>query len=109
MHISTGGVKSDLHTVSNDMGQQAIYAFSRGFDTHFAGAFEDRLGEPCEAGDLDAVALVGAAGDDFAEKNNITGVPVTIIYDRNGKVHRNIMGYVEKEEIERPLVELLNK
>ncbi len=52
---------------------------------------------------------VYVAGDDFAEKNNITGVPVTIIYDRDGKVHRNIMGYVEKEEIERPLVELLNK
>lgn len=48
-------------------------------------------------------------GDDYAEKHNITGIPVTIIYDRTGKEYRNIMGYVEKEEIEKPIGELLNK
>lgn len=52
---------------------------------------------------------VYVAGDDFAEKNNITGIPVTIIYDREGKEYRTIMGYVGKEEIEKPLMELLNK
>ena len=32
----------------------------------FLGAGDDRVGEAGEAGDLNAVALVGAAGDDFA-------------------------------------------
>ena len=48
-------------------------------------------------------------GDDYAEKYNITGIPVTIIYDRNGKEYKTIMGYVEKQEIEKPLGELLIK
>lgn len=52
---------------------------------------------------------VYVVGDDYAEKHNITGIPVTIIYDRNGKEYRTIMGYVEKSEIEKPIGELLNK
>ena len=47
--------------------------------------------------------------DDYAEKHNITGIPVTIIYDRNGKEYKSIMGYVPREEIEKPIGELLNK
>ena len=37
----------------------------------FAGAFEDGFGEAGEARDLDAVALVGGAGDDFAEEDDV--------------------------------------
>ena len=48
-------------------------------------------------------------GDDYAEKNNITGIPVTIIYDRNGMEYKTILGYVERSEIEKPIVELLNR
>jgi thiol-disulfide isomerase/thioredoxin len=48
-------------------------------------------------------------GDDYAEKHNITGIPVTIIYDRNGKEYRSIMGYTPRAEIEKPIGELLNK
>ncbi len=48
-------------------------------------------------------------GDDYAEKNNITGIPVTIIYDRNGTEYKTILGYVERSEIEKPIVELLNR
>ena len=52
---------------------------------------------------------VYVVGDDYAEKHNITGIPVTIIYDRNGKESKSIMGYVPREEIEKPIGELLNK
>ena len=52
---------------------------------------------------------VYVVGDDYAEKHNITGIPVTIIYDRNGKEYKSIMGYVPREEIEKPIGELLNK
>ena len=52
---------------------------------------------------------VYVVGDDYAEKYNITGIPVTIIYDREGKEYKSIVGYVPKAEIEKPIGELLNK
>jgi thiol-disulfide isomerase/thioredoxin len=48
-------------------------------------------------------------GDEYAEKHNITGIPVTIIYDRAGNEYRSVMGYTPRDEIEKPIVELLNK
>jgi hypothetical protein len=37
----------------------------------FLGAFDDRFGDAGEARDLDAVAFVGSALDDFAQENNL--------------------------------------
>src|SRR5712691_6588045 len=40
---------------------------------HFASAFDDAAGKSGEAGDFDAVALVGAARLNMAEENNSAG------------------------------------
>src|ERR1044071_2662877 len=37
----------------------------------FLGAVEDRFGDSGQAGDLDAVTLVGAAGNDLAQENDL--------------------------------------
>ena len=48
-----------------------------------------------------------------SNENRIKLVPIApsrgIIYDRNGKEYKSIMGYVPREEIEKPIGELLNK
>src|SRR5260370_25811129 len=43
------------------------------FFQDFAGAFDDAAGKTGEAGNFDAVAFVGAAGLDAAQKNNFAG------------------------------------
>ena len=38
---------------------------------NFSGAGDDRIRQSGEPRDLDAVALIGAAGEDFSEENNL--------------------------------------
>ena len=40
MHVGAGCIKSDLHTVGQHVGQQAVHAVRGGLDAHFAGTLE---------------------------------------------------------------------
>ncbi len=61
----------------------------------FLGAGDNRVGKSCESGDLDAIALVGAAGEDFSQEDDLV-VPLA---DGNIEVLNAAAGAFEVGEL----------
>src|SRR5712691_11511377 len=81
---------------------------------HFASAFDDAAGKSGEAGDFDAVALVGAAGLHVAKENNFAGrflhgdVDVFDGRQKIGKLGQLVIVSGEKRARARVLLEMLD-